>query len=542
MDVRTAIATRRSERFYTEPAPDDQELTALLGQATSSPDHGRLRPWRWILLRGQDRAELGRCLAQEGDPGHRERTMDKMLRAPLLAVLVFAPGSGSRVPEWEQLAASCSMANSLMLLLHSHGYGSMWRTGQVTRSDGARVLLSLGPGERVLGAFFIGTADPSRRLPRRRAVDVAGKVSRFSLPEPATAAHGRSRAAGPEPALAPTPTPAPAREQRDSVRLLELLRGHMSTQLVAAAARLRIPDHLGAGARTAAELSERTGTSAPALRRYLRALEELGLVESTGPDEYRNTSMAELLRGEAGGLYGQALLAGGDYYQAWSELDHALRTGTSAFEHRHGTSLWDRFSGTSEVAAAFTRTMRFSTEQDLAEILGLYAFPDQGLVVDVGAGHGTLTAGLLERSPRLHAIAFDQPAVIGHARRTVTERGFGDRCELVEGSFLDSVPKGADLYLLKSVVHDWNDADALRILRNCRAAMGDRSRLLLIERTTAGDPLLAAIRDMTMLVLFGGQDRTAAEYGTLLDRAGFAVRRSVIGTSGICLLEAAARP
>lgn len=324
----------------------------------------------------------------------------------------------------------------------------------------------------------------------------------------------------------------------DPDRLLGMLRGHMVTQLVASAARLRIPDHLADAPLPAAELSALTGVALPELRRYLRVLAQLGLVEPAGDDLFRSTSMAELLRSDTGGLYGQALMAGADYYEAWSEVDHALTTGGSAFERRHGTTLWARFDDDGEVAASFARTMRWNTERDLTEILGLYDFPAHGVVADLGAGHGTLVAGVLTRFPGLRAIAFEQPAVIGHTRRTVQEYDLADRCELVTGDFLTGVPGGADLYLLKAVVHDWDDATALRILRNCHDAMGGTGRLLLIERTTAHDPFLAAIRDMTMLVLFGGQDRTAGQYAALLGRAGFTVSRILTGPSGICLLEA----
>jgi orsellinic acid C2-O-methyltransferase len=318
-----------------------------------------------------------------------------------------------------------------------------------------------------------------------------------------------------------------------------LLDGHIRTQLVASAVRFRIPDHLAGRTLTDAELSGLTGIGVPTLRRYMRALEGLGLVEPAGENAYRGTALIEPLRRGTGSLYGHALMAGAEYYEAWSELDYALRTGNSAFEHRYGRDLWHHFDSDDDAAVSFARTMRFNTERFLEEILGLYDFPDDGVVADLGAGDGTLLAELLVRHPKLRGIAFDQPAIIAIARQTMKDRGVADRCELATGDFLADVPRGADIYIIKSVIHNWNEESALRILRNCRASVGERGRLLLIERSlTSNDALEAAIRDLAMLVLFGGQNRSAEEYEALLRRAGFSVAQTLTAPSGFCLLEA----
>ena len=187
MDVMTAVLTRRSEPHLVEPAPSDQEFAYLLRAAATAPDHGRLRPWRWILVRDEGRAALGHCFADEqaGPELGRSQLDAETQPAPLLAALVFSPAPngpdhGGPVPEWEQLAATSAMAASLILLLHARGFGSAWHTGRSTESQRIRRVLGLHREERLLGWLYIGT--PQRLSPSRRQVpeDVTDRVSVFA--------------------------------------------------------------------------------------------------------------------------------------------------------------------------------------------------------------------------------------------------------------------------------------------------------------------------------------------------------------------------
>ncbi|MFH9471823.1 nitroreductase [Streptomyces clavifer] len=193
MDVMTAVLTRRSEHVLHAPAPDDAEFTYLLRGASLAPDHGRLRPWRWILLRSEERAELGLSIAAETDAGaaETERLRNKYQRAPLSAALVFAPREHP-VPEWEQLAAASCMAHSLMLLLHARDYGSIWRTGRLATSSAVGEFLGLRGSERLLGILDIGTPDAASGRSRRVPDDVSGNITRFKV--------SGDRAPGPAPA------------------------------------------------------------------------------------------------------------------------------------------------------------------------------------------------------------------------------------------------------------------------------------------------------------------------------------------------------
>ncbi|MGH3572645.1 MAG: nitroreductase family protein [Pseudonocardiaceae bacterium] len=177
MDLTTAIRTRRSEMHLVPPAPSHEEFIELLELAALSPDHGRLRPWRLILLRQGARHELGMRLSRECGPARTSETATKPLRAPLLATLVFSPYPDHRIPEWEQLSAAVGVANAMMLLLHERGYGSIWRTGAHVSSPGARVMLKIAKHESLLGWLYIGTPDHRKQTILRTTPPVAEKVT-----------------------------------------------------------------------------------------------------------------------------------------------------------------------------------------------------------------------------------------------------------------------------------------------------------------------------------------------------------------------------
>jgi ubiquinone/menaquinone biosynthesis C-methylase UbiE len=322
--------------------------------------------------------------------------------------------------------------------------------------------------------------------------------------------------------------------------LADQVGGHIVTQIIASAVRFQILDQIASGVTGIDRLSELTGIEPGRLRRFLRALKGLGLVAEHLPDGYHLCPPAALLLRADGGLYGQALMSGAEYYQAWAELDYALTSGRPAFERAHGSGLWEKFHDDDALIAAFTRMMRWNSERAMKEILEVYEFPRSGAIADLGAGDGTLVAELLERYPELRAIVVETGTVIRHSRHSITARGLERRCEFVTGNFLEAVPEGASLYILKAVLHNWNDENALRILRNVRKALTKSGRLLVIERLPVADNVLgSAIRDLTMLVLFGGQERSQEEYTRLLVTAGLGIRRAATTPAGLCLLEAA---
>jgi hypothetical protein len=323
---------------------------------------------------------------------------------------------------------------------------------------------------------------------------------------------------------------APTPESQE--RLLTLVRSYRLSQAVYVATRLGIPDLLADGPRETDELARATGCHAPSLHRVLLALAGAEVFEQVGPRRFALTAVGAGLRTGVPGSQrpGVLLLLDESLWRPWGHLLHTVRTGENAFHHTHGAGLFDYLAGHPEVASVFDAAMTDYSAVQAPTIAAIYDFSRMNLVVDVGGGHGRLMATLLERYPRLRGILFDLPHVVEGARPLLDATGVADRCELVGGSFFESVPAGGDAYVLRDIIHDWEDEQAVAILANCRRAMADGARLLLVERYVATDPheaLAVRLTDLVMLVNVGGRERTTDEYATLLARSGLRLGRTI---------------
>lgn len=332
-------------------------------------------------------------------------------------------------------------------------------------------------------------------------------------------------------------------------RVVELLDGALIAQIMSVAVRLGLPDHLAAGTKSPAELADLTGCEPDAMSRFLRAWCALGMAELDEFGRLHGMPLAiPLTASSPRSLRGLALLCGREYHGAWGELVHTLRTGEPGFDHRYGRSLWAHLADDDTAGAAFDQTMSFNTEGVIEQILDRYDFSTAAVVADIGAAEGALLAAVLDRYPRARGLAFDLPAAVERCRARFARRGLAERCDIVAGDFLDHVPPGADIYVLKAILHNWDDERAKRILRNCAAAMPSGSRLLVIENAaperptgpgaTEGAALRPALRDLEMLVLLGGRDRTVSEHAELIRGAGFTEVRVLAGSTRPALLEA----
>ncbi len=296
---------------------------------------------------------------------------------------------------------------------------------------------------------------------------------------------------------------------RPEDRAFQLVNGFRATQVVAAAVRLRIPDLLAAGPKSAEKLSDETRIDADRLRRLLRGLVTLGVVAEQDDGRFVNTEVGELFpEGVPGSRRAMAMMLVPESYRAWDHFMETLRTGVTGHSLAHGGSLWE------------------TLQRD----------PDGALLVDVGGGKGALVGGILRSNPRLRGMVCDIPAGLAETHQYLAELGVADRCSVVEADFFKSLPSGGDVYLLKDIIHDWDDEHAAVILSVCRRATGPRGRILMVERglpskvTDAPAHLNSVMTDLQMMVQLGGRERTLDEFRRLLDGASFKLTRSVPGT------------
>jgi hypothetical protein len=330
----------------------------------------------------------------------------------------------------------------------------------------------------------------------------------------------------------------------DPTAFLHLLNGYRVTQALYAAAKLGVADQLKDGPRRSEELARATGAHAPSLHRLLRALASIGVLAEAADGGFSLTPIGECLRSDVPqSMRGGAIFYGDRrHWGAWGQLADCVRTGdrtTGAGK----LNFLEMAARDPEGAAIFNDGMTSLTGAVDAAVVSAYDFSRFRKIADVGGGHGALLASILRANPALHGVLFDIPPVIEGARRRVEAAGLADRCDLVGGSFFESIPGGCDAYLLKWIIHDWDDERSAAILARCRQAMGNDAKLLLIERvvpermdetpTTQG----IMLADLNMLVLTGGRERTAAEYRALLDGAGLQIVRIVPTASAMSVIE-----
>ncbi|MEV4169582.1 methyltransferase [Nonomuraea sp. NPDC049709] len=310
-------------------------------------------------------------------------------------------------------------------------------------------------------------------------------------------------------------------------------------------AELGVADHLASGPLDTAELAARCGAHAPSLHRVLRELAGMGLVTAAGPDAYGLTEKGAALRSDAPGSVRSSIRMLGEegFWYAMGMLPATVREGGSAFIKRYG-NLYDHLARSPGASALFDDYMTARAAAFTEGLVRRYSFPATATMVDVAGGKGHILATVLRANPRMRGLLFDLEHVVEHARRTLADAGLADRSEVVAGDFFAGVPAGGDVYLLASVLHNWDDEDAVKILRNVRGAMSPGGRVLLLEVVLPDDeePHLGKDIDMRMLAIFnGGTERSRDEYASLLDRAGLALSDVVELGSGANLIEAGRR-
>lgn len=306
-------------------------------------------------------------------------------------------------------------------------------------------------------------------------------------------------------------------------------------------AKLGLADQLAKSPLTAAELAAKVDVNPASLGRLLRLAAFYGLVAEIPEGRFELTAVGRPLcsSGEES-VRAAAIMLGEEHYGAWGALLHSVRTGEPAFNHLYGAPFFDYMAEHPESQATFDAAMSAGTEVFLRSMADSYEFSTHSVIVDVGGGNGSISAMILRRHPGVQAVIYDQPQVLEAAERYLSDAGVGGRCRLVPGDFFSSVPEGGDVYILSNIVHDWDDERALRILRNCRAAMKPGSVVLLLEEVLPehGQPSRAVMADVNMMVLLTGRERTEAQYRTLLAAANLRLTRVIAVSKRESFIEA----
>lgn len=335
---------------------------------------------------------------------------------------------------------------------------------------------------------------------------------------------------------------------RNASEFLDRICNSMLLPAAYVAAELRLADLLASGPRNVHELAGDTGSHAPSLHRLLRALASLDLCIEQVDGTFALNTMASLLRADAPGSLRSWILWWGRYqWPLWGNLLHSVRTGESARKLVTGADGFGQLERDADAAAIFNRAMAEYTRLVATGVVRAYDFGGMRRIVDVGGGYGALLAAILNAQPGARGVLFDLSHAIEGARANLAEAGLTHRCEFIAGNFFDSVPESGDAYLLKAVIHDWDDERSAVILYNCRRAIPHSGKMLLIERIMP-DHLEASAQhraiaraDLNMLIGPGGRERTEADFRSLLHSSGFNLTKIVPTALEYSILEAIPR-
>jgi hypothetical protein len=325
--------------------------------------------------------------------------------------------------------------------------------------------------------------------------------------------------------------------------VFQFIMGPWVAQALGAVARLGIADQLAGGPKTSAQLADAVGASPDGLARTLRALAGVGVFSSPAPGSWALTPVGECLRTGVPGSLRYLVIAETDHahWAAWGRFSHAVRTGNPQAQAALGCKPWDYYAAHPDDGDAFSKAMADISSLAIGPVLDSYDFSGTGTIADIGGGYGALLAAILRTQPKARGILFDQPQVVAAAGAVLGDTE--GRVERVSGDFFSQQLPRADIYLLKHILHDWDDTDCVSILKNVRAGMNAGARVLLIEMIVAEQPAPgpAPWMDLNMLVTLGGRERTASAYQQLLAAAGLDTARVLSTQSPYGIVEAVAK-
>jgi hypothetical protein len=329
--------------------------------------------------------------------------------------------------------------------------------------------------------------------------------------------------------------PAPA-------QIFQMVGGYVISKAIFAVAELGIADHLKDGPRSAEEIAEVTETHAPSLYRLLRFLASLGFFAEDPDQRFSLTPLGAALQSDDPGCARSTarMLAGSAMWNSFGEFFHSVKTGETGMEKAFGQPIFDYLSTKPEEASVFNQAMIGIHGAEPPAVAAAYDFSGIETLVDIGGGTGNLLTTILAANPELKGVLYDLPHVAAEARSQIERKNLSDRCQIVSGSFFESVPSGGDAYMMSHIIHDWDEEKCVRILQNCRKAIPDNGRLLLVEMVVpeGNDFHPSKLLDLIMLTVPGGKERTEKEYAELFGKAGFSLTRVVPTASPVSVVEA----
>lgn len=325
-----------------------------------------------------------------------------------------------------------------------------------------------------------------------------------------------------------------------SIELMRLINGYQVSQALHAAAFLGVADQLKDGPKSGDFLARACGAHPASLYRLLRALAAIGVFHEAANMEFSLTRLGACLTGDATGSarnYARWIGTPGQW-ASWGNLLHSIKSGECAQQFTCGVDAWTYRRQHPDEHAVFNAAMAGNSRLEAQSVLEAYDFNRFGTVVDVGGGQGLLLKQILADYPAIHGILFDQPQVVASADRDLASTGLAPRCRIVAGNFFDSVPDGGDAYVMKAILHDWNDDRSIAILRTCRKAMAPAATLLIIERVIGprNQSPEGKFSDLNMMVQYAALERTSEEFGDLLQSGGFEITGVVPTRSSLSIV------
>ncbi|EAQ81826.1 methyltransferase [Blastopirellula marina] len=326
-------------------------------------------------------------------------------------------------------------------------------------------------------------------------------------------------------------------------QLMQMICGYQVSQIVLTVGELGLPDLLKQGPTSVEDLAQACSANPDRLYRLLRAAASLGVFTETEPRVFAATPLSEILQSDhPTSLQPLTLMMGSEHYAAWGRLRRAVQSNENEFEQEFGLPFFDYLSQHPESAAIFDAAMTSIHGRETAAILEAYDFSQFGLIADVGGGNGSKLIALLTKHPQVRGMLVDLPHVVERAAPNFVAAGVNERMTLIGGDFFVEVPSGADAYMMRHIIHDWDDEKSTLILKNCRAAMQPGQKLLLVEYVipSGDEPFFGKLLDLTMMLIPGGKERTEAEYRDLVAGCGFQLQRVIRTDQPISILESTA--